>query len=668
MKMNRSARCTAAIAMGLFFTPIWSDLAFAERRIALVIGNSAYHYKPFLPNTLNDAQAMAAKFKEAGFDVVSAHNDLGYLPFKRAIRQFEDAAAEADIAVVFYAGHGIEIGGVNYMLPVDARLANTRDAHDEAITLDRLLEAVEGAKRLSLIILDACRENPFVQTMKRPRTAMMRTARLGLGAIEPTAPNMLVAYAAKAGTAAEDGIGDHSPFTAALLNHLFVPGLDVRIVFGRVRDEVLRTTGNRQEPFVYGSIGGDTISIVPAPAQAELTPADRERERRDYELVEKIGTARAWEAFLSQHPTGFYAELARQQLDKLTKLAALEPSKAPSASNPPTEDQVAWDRIRDSGNPELLRDFIKDYPASPLANTAQTRLQALERAALEREERSRVEREAQAAEVARQEAEREAAVRREEEERKATAAAEVERLKAKHEAALKREEEERKPNTAAEHERQAALPPEEREGQTNAELVRSAQTQLARLGCFDGGLDGNLNTATKTAVARYQMLRGQPTGEIEITDDFVLELANQSTRVCPLVCPAGQVAEGEVCVATQTEPASRPKDVGEGQRRLKARLDESRLKQRPTVARQREPDDDDDRPVRRERPRQEKPKPATRVTSRGDDTTTTTQQGGGRPPGRGLRPELRAQRRAESPGWGSGLRRRSPAYCGDTRC
>ena len=148
-----------------------------------MIGNSAYHYKPFLPNTLNDAQAMAAKFKEAGFDVVSAHNDLGYLPFKRAIRQFEDAAAEADIAVVFYAGHGIEIGGVNYMLPVDARLANTRDAHDEAITLDRLLEAVEGAKRLSLIILDACRENPFVQTMKRPRTAMMRTARLGLGAI-----------------------------------------------------------------------------------------------------------------------------------------------------------------------------------------------------------------------------------------------------------------------------------------------------------------------------------------------------------------------------------------------------------------------------------------------------------------------------------------------------
>ena len=201
-------------------------------------------------------------------------------------------------------------------------------------------------------------------------------------------------------------------------------------------------------------------------------------------------------------------------------------------------------------------------------------MQALERAALEREERSRVEREAQAAEVARQEAEREAAVRREEEERKATAAAEVERLKAKHEAALKREEEERKPNTAAEHDAPSALPPEEREGQTNAELVRSAQTQLARLGCFDGGLDGNLNTATKTAVARYQMLRGQPTGEIEITDDFVLELANQSTRVCPLVCPAGQVAEGEVCVATQTEPASRPKDVGEGQRRLKARLDE----------------------------------------------------------------------------------------------
>src|SRR5262245_22362594 len=295
MRMNRFVLSMAAAICGLLLVPLWSDSAFAERRVALVIGNSAYQYSPALPNPARDAQAIAAMFKKAGFDVVSAHLDLGSLQTKRAIRQFEDAATDADIAVVFYAGHGIEIRGTNYVIPVDAKLASDRDADDEAITLNRLVESVDGAKRLRLIILDACRDNPFVRTMQRQRTSSLRAVSGGLGKVEPTSSDTLIAYAAKAGSTAEDGDAQHSPFTSALLNNLFEPGLDIRLAFGRVRDEVLKNTRNRQEPFVYGSVGGGVISIVPAPAQPTSTAANLSGQRSDYDLVEKIGTKQAWE-------------------------------------------------------------------------------------------------------------------------------------------------------------------------------------------------------------------------------------------------------------------------------------------------------------------------------------------------------------------------------------
>src|SRR5262249_31119752 len=163
--------------------------------------------------------------------------------------------------------------------------------------------------------------NPFNKTMKRTRQASLRAVTAGLNIVEPTSQNTLIAYAAKAGTAAEDGAGQHSPFTSALLNHLFVPRLELRLAVGRVRDDVLEKTRKRQEPYVAGSLGGAFISLVPQPAQPQLAMASNSQVRSgeliDYELVEKIGRKEAWELFLKQHPTGFYSELARQQLSKI---------------------------------------------------------------------------------------------------------------------------------------------------------------------------------------------------------------------------------------------------------------------------------------------------------------------------------------------------------------
>src|SRR5712672_1145697 len=259
LKLRGLFSCGVLLAAALLV----SEPAFAEKRVALILGNSVYQNVPPLSNPINDGAVMAATFKNAGYDVVSRF-DLSALDTRRVLRDFADQARDADIAVVYYAGHGIEVDGGNYLIPVDAKLERDTDVYDEALSLDRVLIAIEPAKKLRLVILDACRDNPFAKTMKR--TVASRGIGQGLAKVEPTSPNVLIAYSAKAGSTAADGDGKNSPFTVALSKHLTTPGLDVRRAFGYVRDDVLRSTGNRQEPFVYGSLGGEDVPLVPVKA------------------------------------------------------------------------------------------------------------------------------------------------------------------------------------------------------------------------------------------------------------------------------------------------------------------------------------------------------------------------------------------------------------------
>src|SRR6202162_1377382 len=232
---------------------------FAEKRVALVLGNSAYQNVAPLANPVNDGAVVAATLKAAGFDVGDSRHDLPAAETRRVLRDFADRARDADIAVVYYAGHGMEVDGTNYLIPVEAKLERDTNVFDEAFSLDRVLLAIEPAKQLRLVILDGCRANPFAGNMKR--TVASRSVGRGLAKIEPASPNTLIAYSAKAGSTAQDGDDKNSPFTIALAKHLTTPGLDVRRAFGFVRDDVLRNTGNRQEPFVYGSLGGDDAAL-----------------------------------------------------------------------------------------------------------------------------------------------------------------------------------------------------------------------------------------------------------------------------------------------------------------------------------------------------------------------------------------------------------------------
>lgn len=228
-------------------------------RVALVIGNSVYTTVAALPNPWRDAQAVAAGLRNVGFKTVMVEIDTTRDKLVAALRAFEEEADKADWAVIYYAGHGIEIGGVNYLIPIDAKLKTDKDAQDEAVPLDRVLSAIEGAKKLRLVVLDACRDNPFIAQMRR--TVASRSIGRGLGRIEPEG-GTLVAYAAKHGQIALDGAGQNSPFVSAFIKHLKTPNLEINKLFRLVRDDVMAATGRRQEPFVYGSLPGEDFFFV----------------------------------------------------------------------------------------------------------------------------------------------------------------------------------------------------------------------------------------------------------------------------------------------------------------------------------------------------------------------------------------------------------------------
>ena len=312
--------------------------ASAASRVALVIGNSAYAHVPVIPNPLNDAADIGSALGRLGFSVTRLEN-ADYSALRRGLQEFQRAASAAEIAVVFYAGHGIEVDKQNFLVPVDARLASDRDVEFEAVSLDLVIRTVEHAGKLRLVILDACRDNPFAARMERGGAT--RSIGRGLSRVEPSG-EMLVAYAAKEGTVALDGTGRNSPYTAALLRHLEEPGLEVGLMFRKVRDAVLETTGREQEPFTYGSLSSRGAYLTEPPA-AGLPAAQ---------------TAPSGAGSAAADP----AVLARLRAE---------------------EELLFWDSIRDSNDPEDFRAYRGRYPGGRFEVLALNRLRRLEAAGRE---------------------------------------------------------------------------------------------------------------------------------------------------------------------------------------------------------------------------------------------------------------------------------------------
>ena len=231
-------------------------------RVALVIGNSDYQKVGRLPNPARDAIAVATAFRQIGFKEVRLVENQTRSELLKSLRDFRDIADHAEWATIYYAGHGIEINGENYLVPVDARLVSDRDVPDEAIPLSRFLTTIDRAKQLKMVILDACRDNPFLSQMRF--TNPTRSIGRGLARIEePPGGSTLIAYAAKSGQIAQDGSGSNSPFVRALLERFQTPGLEVEKAFRLIRDDVLGATDRQQEPSYVSSLGGDDYIINP---------------------------------------------------------------------------------------------------------------------------------------------------------------------------------------------------------------------------------------------------------------------------------------------------------------------------------------------------------------------------------------------------------------------
>src|SRR6476620_10040707 len=373
--------------------------ALADKRVALVIGNSSYRNVAKLTNPANDAAAVAAMFKAAGFDAVDSKLNLTVSELRKTLRDFGNTSRDADVAVVYYAGHGIELDGNNYLIPVDATLETDADVLDETLPLDRVLFAVEPAKKLRLVILDACRDNPFAKKMKR--TIAARAVGRGLAKVEPSSPNTMIAFAAKAGSTASDGDSKNSPFATALVDHLAKPGLDLRKAFGFVRDDVLKATNNAQEPFVYGSLGGNDVTLVPAvPAPTAAAPTDHDATmQRYYEYALQVGTKPVWDAFIEKYPSGFFTALAKAQRDKLAAEAARveATNKAKAAQEEQTrlaiegakaaEQARAAEQAKAADKARLAAEAVKKAEEAKVAEAERVKAAALAKAAEKEAER-----------------------------------------------------------------------------------------------------------------------------------------------------------------------------------------------------------------------------------------------------------------------------------------
>ena len=498
--------------------------AHADKRVALVIGNSAYKNVARLSNPANDAAAVVAMFKAAGFDSVDLQLDLNVIEMRRALREFGNKTRDADVAVVYYAGHGIELDGTNYLIPIDATLETDTDVLDETFPLDRVLFTVEPAKQLRLVILDACRDNPFAKTMKRTigSRAIGTRARQGR-AVQPQHDDRVCRQGRIDGVRWRQ---QEQPFAVALVEHLAKPGLDLRKAFGFVRDDVLKATNNTQEPFVYGSLGGNDVTLVPALQPAVAAPVDQDATmRRDYEFAERVGTKPVWDSFINKYPSGFFTALAKAQRDKLAAEAARLEATEQGQGRARRTDPACYRRGQGRRAGQGRRTGQGRRSGAHRRRTGQ---EGPKRPKLRKPNASKA---AALAKAAEQEAEGV---------KPRTPRKDAGPTKAKEKLAAEQK---------AKEEKVAALtPPADKSDQpATVDLPRSLQAELRRVGCNTGAVDGNWNAASQRSLDLFNKHAGMKLDVKTASADALSAVKRKANRVCPLVCDHGFRADGERC-------------------------------------------------------------------------------------------------------------------------
>ena len=306
-----------AIGAAMFAAPSTAH-ADSEKRVALVIGNGDYKIAPHLDNPANDARAIAETLRKLGFEVVDGY-DLDVSQMRKAVSDFSAALPEAKSAVVYYSGHGVSVDDEDFLLPVDIDLKSPTDLDISAISLPMVLKQMKLEERVNIVLLDACRDNPFVQELARNKTPAAIGPR-GLSPIQgELARGTLIAFATDPNSTAQDGVqGEHSPFTEALLNHLPDPSAPIDTVMTRVRSEVWEKTKHIQRPWVYSSLTSEFSFNPRAGTAARTTPEaawlvrlNWERESLLWESARHSNLSVDYQIYLDAFPNGLFAPMAK---------------------------------------------------------------------------------------------------------------------------------------------------------------------------------------------------------------------------------------------------------------------------------------------------------------------------------------------------------------------
>lgn len=402
-KVLRTKALHAQVLGAMLLALLSAHPAWAEEKIALVIGNSAYRKVVQLPNPVNDAADMATSLTRLGFSVKHL-TDLDYNAFRLALIDFGNAAKTADKAVLFFAGHGVEIDGRNWLIPVDAEIKSEVDVYAEAINLETLIDISLIPKVIGLVILDACRNDPFASATLAARRSLTnakpgvkvspkttrdatKTDTTKTDATKPGTPtaarpdpagsapavddavarglapvdvndNVLVAFAAAAGTTANDGNGRNSPYSGSLVRHVETPGLEINYLFRMVHDDVVAET-KTQQPAIYGTLSNDEVYLK-GDAAVAAAAAEAEAERVAWTFVRATNEIATLRRFQEQFPSSSHAAEAGERITQLQ-----------------SAEKFAWTLVEQQRSSAAYRAFVDLYPQGEHVEQARTVLASL---------------------------------------------------------------------------------------------------------------------------------------------------------------------------------------------------------------------------------------------------------------------------------------------------
>jgi uncharacterized caspase-like protein len=354
----------------------------AGKRIALVIGNGAYTKAPPLKNPPNDARDMAATLRTLGFDVASGIN-TNQRDMKRLIREFGQKLKAGGSGLFYYAGHGVQSKGRNYLIPIDADIQSEAEVEDSGVDASLVLNYMDDAQNgLNIVILDACRNNPFSRSF--------RSASEGLAQVDaPT--GTLIAYATAPGRVASDGTGQNGLYTSELLKQMRVPGLSATDMFMRVRAEVMKQTSSKQVPWEASSLVGTFYFTAGANSTASnsgtsnAAPSETKFDASAFEYsywetIKSSTNADDFKAYLEKYPAGQFVSLAKNRITTLEAVSKPRDSKPESVNNSATE-LAFWDSVKNSTSADDYRAYLEKYPNGEFAVLANNRLKSLDLAA-----------------------------------------------------------------------------------------------------------------------------------------------------------------------------------------------------------------------------------------------------------------------------------------------